>query len=106
MADMISERLYRKVDWHVTTVNGLAASNLAVLKTPLRAANDCEALEILSNAVGRPDPGLVTYVRIRNTLELIRIQVSENLLGSPAPTNIEAAGPPEPIRWDAEGNLG
>lgn len=105
MADLISERLYEKIDWKATTVNGLAASNLAVIKTPLRAANDRNAFEILTKTVGVPDPALVTYVRIRNTLELSHIQISENLLeiASGIP-DIEVCSAPEPVTFDRDGN--
>ncbi len=106
MADLISQRLYDKIDWHATKVNGFAASNLAVIRTPIRAANDREALQILSAAVGRMDPALVTCVRIRNTLELTNLEISENLLPvAREHSNIEIAGDPTPMQFDAEGNL-
>jgi hypothetical protein len=103
MADTISERLYQRIDWHATKVNSLAASNLTAVRTPLRMANDREAMETLAGAVGRADPAEVTYVHIRNTLELTNIHVSENLL--PGPDNVEATGPAVPVTFDTEGNL-
>jgi hypothetical protein len=103
MADTISEAFYQKIDWHSTKVNALAASNLAVIRTPLRMANDREAIQTLSNAVGRSDQSAVTFVRIKNTLELSNITISENLLG--AHDAMETSGPPEPIEFDTEGNL-
>jgi hypothetical protein len=103
MADTISERFYQKIDWHSTRVNALAASNLSVIRTPLRMASDREALETLAAAVGRKDPSTVTYVRIKNTLELSNITVSENLL--PGPENVEVTAVPSLMTFDAEGNL-
>lgn len=103
MADTISERFYQKIDWHATKVNALAASNLFVIRTPLRVANDREALAILGASVGRPNPESVTFVRIKNTLELSQITVSENLL--PGHANIEVTGMPSPFQFDSEGNF-
>ena len=106
MADLISERLYNTINWTATKVNALAASNLNVIKTPIRAANDREALDILSKAVGKSDPALVTCVRIRNTLELINLQVSENLVAAArAHPDMDVLGPAEPATFDDEGNL-
>jgi hypothetical protein len=103
MADLISERLYKSIDWHATRVNALTAGNFASIRTPIRAANDSEALELLAVAVGRDDPRDVTLVWIRNTLEMDRILASENLLaGARGRSDIERAG--EPIDWEFDGD--
>jgi hypothetical protein len=104
MADLISQRLYDQIDWRVTRVNALAASNLAVVRTPLRAANDREAFQILTGVAGRENPADVTCIRIRNTLELTNISVSENLLGPPR-DDLEVTGPAAAVTFNAEGNL-
>ena len=103
MADMISERLYAKIDWDVTRVNALAASNLSASKAPFRARTDREALETLAATVGRAKPEEVTFVRIRNTLELADMLATENLLG--ANCAIEVSGPPSAWKFDASGGL-
>ena len=105
MADMISDRLYKAIDWNVTKVNAFTASNLSAIKTPLRAANDREALETLSRVVGRFADADVTCVWIRNTLELSRIVATENLLGAAHSGDIEPAGSPVEWEWDRDGNL-
>jgi len=103
MADMISARLYAKVDWDVTRVNALAASNLASSRTPFQARNDREALETLAATVGRQNSADVTCVRIRNTLELAEMRVTENLLA--ANGDLEVMGPPLEWRFDADGTI-
>ncbi len=106
MADLISERLYGSIDWNVTKVNAFAASNFPVVRTPMRAANDREALDILSKAVGRIDPAEVTCVRIQNTLELTHLHATENLLnGSSLPAGVEIAGAAATAEFDSDGNL-
>lgn len=104
MADLISQRLYDAIDWQVTRVNAFAASNLAVVRTPLRVPNDREAFEILANVAGRENPADVTYVRIENTLALTNIHVSENMLGAKR-DDMEVSGPAVAVRFDDEGNL-
>ena len=106
MADVISERLYRSIDWHATRVNALTATNFACIRTPIRAATDREALELLAPAVGRENPSEVTVVWIKNTLEMGRILASENLLAAARGRNdIEQAGAPVEWEFDGEGNL-
>ena len=102
MADMISDRLYNAIDWPTTKVNALTANNLPSIRTPLRAATDEQALEILADSVGRRDPSEVTCVWIRNTLELTHIAATANL---PMPAGAEMIGPPVPWPFDEHGNL-
>ena len=47
-----------------------------------------------------------SFVRIKNTLELAELSVSEPLVASlPDDGSVEIAGPPEPLRFSAEGRL-
>jgi hypothetical protein len=101
MADVISQRLYDKIDWHATNLNGITASNLNVVKTPMRCPDDRSALELLAGSVGRTRTEDVTVVRVRNTLELNRLWVTENLLDGKA----SASGEPFELRFDRGGNL-
>jgi len=106
LTDMISERLFEKIDWQVTRVNAMAASNLFAVKTPLRAPTDREALELLSKTVGRADASEVTCVWIRNTLELSNIVVTENLLPAmQGRKDMEVIGPAAEWEFDGAGNL-
>lgn len=102
MADVIPERLYQKIDWPATRVNAETASNLTSIRTPLRVANDAEALELLAKVVGRQDPREVTCVWIRNTLELGRIAITENL---PETQGVQRTGPARNWEFDSDGNL-
>lgn len=101
MADMISERLYQAIDWEATRVNALTANNLPAIRTPLRAASDREALEILADAVGRRNVSDVTCVWIKNTLELAEFRATVNL----PLDGLEVLSEPEDWQFDAEGNL-
>lgn len=101
MADMVSERLYEAVDWKATKVNALTANNLPSIRTPLRARNDQEALEILADSVGRRHKSEVTCVWIRNTLELSEFRSTVNL----PLDGLDVLDEPVPWEFDDAGNL-
>lgn len=101
MADVISQRLYDKIDWHATNINGITASNLNVIKTPMRCPHDRSALELLAGSVGRTSLEDVTIVRVHNTLELNRMWVTENLLDGQS----FESGEPFELAFDSNGNL-
>ncbi len=107
MADVISERLYEQIDWAATLVNARAASNLTAVRTPVRAANDREALDLLFATVGRRSACEATVVWIKNTLELEQVIVSENLFasGGAAGENVQAVGDAFVPEFDAAGDL-
>ncbi|MGH9630662.1 MAG: hypothetical protein ACRD7E_20305, partial [Bryobacteraceae bacterium] len=83
MADMVTERLVKRIDWKMTKVNALTASNLHSIRTPLQCATDREGIETLARTVGLRDSLDVKFVWIKNTLELADLLVSENLLDAP-----------------------
>ncbi|MDZ4796877.1 MAG: hypothetical protein SGI92_01845 [Bryobacteraceae bacterium] len=102
MADVIPERLYEQIDWHATKVNAVTASNLTAIRTPVRVGSDREALELMARVVGRDRVQDVTCVWIRNTLELSRILVTENL---GVVDGVERAGPARAWEFDEAGNV-
>lgn len=104
MADVVHDRLVNDVDWRPTYINSLTASTPACIRTPIHYPNDREALTAISPTVGKSNLSEVTYCRIRNTLELVRLEVSENLLPS-VYRNVQAISEPFGLHFDAAGNL-
>lgn len=106
MADTISDRLLNKIDWVPTRINSLTASSPAAIRTPAHFPTDRECIEAFVPTVGKFDPLDVTFCRIRNTMQLNKALLSENLLdeikGNP---NLEILEGPFPFEFDAEGNL-
>ncbi len=82
MADVVHDRLVNDIDWNPTYINALTASTPAGIRTPIHFGSDLEALSNIAPTVGKTDLSSVTYCRIRNTLELIQVAVSENLIPS------------------------
>jgi hypothetical protein len=105
MADVVHDRLVNDVDWKPTYINSLTASTPACIRTPIHYPSDREALSAISPTVGKTNLADVTYCRIRNTLELVQLEVSENLLPF-VYSNVKATSAPFELRFDASGNLG
>ncbi len=106
MADVVADRLLRKIDWNPTQINSLTASTPAAIRTPLHFATDRECLERIAPTVGKHDLRQVTYGWLRNSLELGTIALSENLRSDIEKNPIlEVLGPARPMEFDAEGNL-
>src|SRR6202167_5424210 len=81
MADVVTDRLVNRIDWNPTWVNSLTANTPAAIRTPIHFPTDRECLERIAPTVGKLDLSQVTYGWIRNSMELDRIGLSENLRG-------------------------
>jgi hypothetical protein len=106
MADIITDRLLEKVDWDATRVNVLTAGNPAGARIPLHWAADRDCLEALAPGAGCIDPRDIHFGWIRNTLELRRIALSENLREQiEANPLLEIDSEPFEMPFQADGNL-
>jgi hypothetical protein len=79
MADVVSERLVKRIDWNPTIINSLTANTPAAIRTPVHFPTDRECIERILPTVGKLDLGQVTIGWIRNSMELTRLAISENL---------------------------
>jgi hypothetical protein len=105
MADVVTNRLVERINWEPTLINSLTANTPAAIRTPIHFATDRECLERISPTVGKLDLSQVTYGWIRNTMELVRIALSENLrprIEADPLLEIEAA---IDLDFDGAGNL-
>jgi hypothetical protein len=104
MADIVSDRLVNDVDWNPTYINCLTASTPAGARTPIHYPSDKQALSAIAPTVGKIDLSQVTYCRIRNTLELIHMAVSENLVPQLA-SSVNVVSEPFELTFDSSGNF-
>jgi hypothetical protein len=79
MADVVTDRLVNRTDWAPTIINSLTANTPAAVRTPLHFPTDRECIERIAPTVGKLDLTEVTYGWIRNTMELGRLALSQNM---------------------------
>jgi hypothetical protein len=105
MADVVTTRLVNRINWEPTWINSLTANTPAAIRTPIHFPTDRECIERIAPTVGRLDLSELTFGWIRNTMELTRIAMSENMraeIEKNASLEIEAA---IDFDFDGEGNL-
>ena len=79
LADVIHDRVLERIDVNAGRINAMTSGSLAAVRTPLHFASDRECMELLMATVGKFDDAEITIGRIRNTLELGTVWLSENL---------------------------
>ncbi|MDQ6707759.1 MAG: hypothetical protein M3Z85_17500 [Acidobacteriota bacterium] len=106
MADVIGDRLLKKIDWKPTRINALTASTPASIRTPIHFATDRECLETIAPTVGKFDMGQLTIGWVKNSLEISPIALSENLRQEIEKNPIlEIVGDAQEMPFDSRGNL-
>ena len=78
-ADVIHERLYRKIDFQKTYLNARTSLNPAASLLPIHLPSDREALDLVLGHLGSPEPAEQRVVWIPNTLCLGRMAISAAL---------------------------
>jgi hypothetical protein len=106
LADLITDRLLRKIDMSALKTNVLHTGWLNRAKIPLSFASDREVLEAAFIGLGHPSPRKVRIVRIADTLHLSRMWISEGLLAE-AKRNprVQVLGKPVEMTFDRRGDL-
>ena len=104
MADVAHDALVKDIDWNPTIINSLTAGTPGCIRTPIHFSSDEESLRRIAPTVGKTDLSQVTYCRIVNTLELIHLAVSENLVPKLYP-NAKVVSAPFTPQLNAAGNL-
>lgn len=108
LADIATLRAARKLDLRSTYINGLTSGIGGVqrVKLPLLLPADVDALCAGILTCGRGDPENARVVRIKNTLEVGEIEVSESLLDEVRRhPRLEVLSEPAPFAFDADGAL-
>jgi hypothetical protein len=105
MADVVTERLVKRIDWEPTLINSLTANTPAAIRTPIHFPTDRECLERVAPTVGRLAMDEVTYGWIRNTMELTRLALSENVRAEVEQNPILEIEATIDLEFDTTGNL-
>lgn len=105
-ADFTTQRLIDKTDWDAVYANGLTSTVVAPTKASTTLKNDLYALKAAIKTCNILDFTTVKMIRIKNTLELSEIEVSEAYLEEIANNDmVEAITEPYELQFDEHGNL-
>jgi hypothetical protein len=106
LADFCSQRLAAKIDPLPTQINCVTAMTPEKARIPIALATDREAIATALTTVGPIDAWEARVIRIKNTLEMEEMQVSEALMDElKGRRDITPIGNLEEFEFDADGNL-
>ncbi|GHV53823.1 hypothetical protein FACS1894206_05290 [Deltaproteobacteria bacterium] len=104
--DFTTKRVYDKFDPEQTYPNSLTSTNAMPVKIPMVLKNDRQAIQAAVKTCNAPDKDAVRLVRIKNTLSMEQIYVSEALEAyCEKHPNLELLGPPQAFGFNDAGNL-
>lgn len=105
-ADIVTQRLYEKVDFGKTYINAMTSTFLLNSRLPIVMKNDIYALKMAVRTCNAENPDRPRILRIRNTLDVAEVYASEALLPEAlAHPQMDVLTQPEPLRFDAQGNF-
>jgi hypothetical protein len=106
LADFTTTRLVKAMNYKATVINCLTSGYPEGANLPVHLDSDREVLEAALRIIGTRAPEQARIVHIRNTLKVEEVEVSEPCLEMPRGlVEFSVAGKPQPISFDAEGNL-
>jgi hypothetical protein len=106
LADFTTTRLVQGMNYKATVINVMTAGYPDGANVPVHFETDREVIESALKIIGMRPPHEARVMRIRNTLCLEELEVSEACLGEPrGPTPFSVVGAPHELSYDAAGNL-
>src|SRR5919206_544629 len=105
-ADFTTRRLVDKIDMKATLINCITACAPWGARIPATYESDREAVETALSCIGLTPPERARVIRIKNTLMLGEIEVSEAFAPDLAKRpDLTPLGDPAPLPFDAAGRL-
>jgi len=106
LVDITTQRLVNKIDYRATYMNAITGISLEKAAVPMHFATDQEAIEVALGSIGLTPPEKSRIVRIKNTLHLDEVEVSE-VYGQEVRQrpDLEILEGPNPMIFDGDGNL-
>ncbi len=99
LADITTKRAFDKIDWEQTYANAITSTVLGTVKVPMFLPSERLAVKAAIQTCNAPDLQRARVVRIRHTLDLENIRISESLIpDAEGIREIEIVSGPEPIR--------
>jgi hypothetical protein len=105
-ADFTTRRLVEKIDMKPTLINAITACAPGGAKVPATFDTDREAVETALSCIGLTPPDKARVIRIKNTLMLGEIEVSEAYAAEIAKRpDLTPIGDARPLPFDAAGRI-
>ncbi len=106
LADLTTKRLVEKINYQITYMNAITGISPEKAAIPMYLETDRRAIEIGLGSIGLTPPEKSKIVRIKNTLHLDEVEVSEVYETEvKARTDLKILHGPNPIIFDASDNL-
>jgi hypothetical protein len=106
ISDYTTRRVFEKMEFDQTYPNSLTSTVPVSVKIPMVLESDRLAIQAAIKTCNILDLEQARMVRIRNTLSLEEIEVSENLAAQLAGSSVhEVLGEPYVLAFDRQGNL-
>jgi hypothetical protein len=102
--DVITRRLYDKIDHDTTSINYIVGAQLEIAKTPLILDNDRDALTACMMTVGLTPYSEQKIMRVKNTLYVDEVDISSTYAAELADrSDLEIIKPARPLRIENDG---
>lgn len=106
LADVCTRRVFEKLDYSKTYPNPLTSRLPEASKIPMVMQNDLLAIKTAIQTCGNVDYTKIRMVRIKNTLRLDEILISEHLLDQArSDPRLEIVGDTQPMVFNESGDL-
>lgn len=105
LADFVTRRLVDAIDPVATYTNAITSTFVERAFIPITLPSDREAIDAAVSSLAVEDPARLRIARIRNTLHLDEVWLSEPLLAALAGRSDIRVGPLEPLRFTDDGTL-
>ncbi len=106
LADFTTSRLVKGMNYRATTINCLTAGYPEGANIPVYFDTDREVIDAALAIIGTRLPEEARIQRIRNTLLIEEVEISEPCLNDPSrATEFSVLGPAQPLVFDSDGNL-
>lgn len=106
LADFTTNRLVKAINHRATALNALTALSIQAAKVPIHFETDIEAISQALSTLPTPVQNSARVVRIRDTLSVEYMEVSENCINLPqVQGRLIIRSEPHPMAFDDRGNL-
>jgi hypothetical protein len=106
LADLTTKRLVDKINYHATYMNCITGISIEKAAVPMHFPTDQEAIRVALGSIGLIPPEKSKIVRIKNTLHVDEVEVSEVYRDDlHKRSDLKVLEDPKSMSFDAQGNL-